>query len=1678
MALEDIVNKIVEFYHDLHDKYEDFIVQLEERGVPNPHVLVPLAALVILVAAAVLLAPILAPSTIKATYTIKDQSTLAAIEAATVVLFNNANNQTIGTQLTDASGSAVFLNVPERAEQRVEITAPNYVTLVQTLPAGTTQKQFLLQTNLASLKKVLVNVNDENNRPVPNALVELASDTGTVSGVSGADGRAEIPTRTIPLIATIRVSSASFASEEQSFLGADLSTGAVTIILKSKDAGKDPTLAEKGTLSVVVSDFASGQPVRALVSILAEGSLSEIASAYSGASDGIAAFDKISFGTKFIINVKDPSAKYADYSSQDAIEFSKDATTARVLLRPRSAGGPQETVISVKDKDGAGIVDATVNVFDRSSGKLLSGNLKTDASGITRFNAAQALPLYITAQKIPAGPEEKLLLPGFVFAVAGEPRTITLQDAVEGGTASVRVEVTGPDGLPASDAAVSLFARGGRLDGFFLAGASTGADGVIIFPMPITLEGDSYNVFAKATRKELAGESDAVSAALETPTLSVLIKPVEVEFSVKTIDFVSKTAVAAQVSVFAGNTLIGSCSTSSTPACKIKAPAGVAFNIVANAPGFLTYTSAQETLAATDHKEFNAPLYPLSAATQTSITFEGLFNDKGLVREVSNADRYKAKFLVTTPSADVSGFYIRIGSAANVKDDVAGISDFDRVVTPTVYTSLSYTPEQQCAGDVPKGELAGLVKAVEFQFPKGYTGTREVAVTIETSKNITAGSTLDISYRAYSLAAQAASIFPAEPTALNVLVAKLTAGQKIVQQDFCNTPVKTEKLAVSKIPMQCDAATGICARVWFQDPLTNKIYSDAATTTLGGTLNANIEVISEKSNVDVVKLSTSHFTLIRSTELSSASLQEQAPLVIPIAAAPGKKTGVTLQLRASKTGSAAPLAFIFEPQASQSSFTVNKLASVTGTNTFTVEVAPSFVYAAEGKRNINLRVRDRLGQDVKDATVELYDCDAAPLDGQIITVTGDGSRGKGDNANYLATITPVAVGDIGVRVSGEGYRTFDECIIPVRARNFLSVTPESLVFDGDSSQIKDAQTITVSNLLGTEARVSATVRCLNPSTIGGAPVGNALRVFPLSCKLKANGDCQFNIALKQNVSANTLCTVVFNARAGIQAQTEEEVNVQVNARCPNCPVYLQGVPQGAASLPARISLFASPFSPLSQAVFQINLGAQPKCAIEGLQPIPPYGAPYAGFQSGVGFSASPFAQVQYPTTQGLPAACSYPALCYNPQGCQLCANPPLYAQDPYPPGCKLADVCRGPQSCGMCQGASSLYRSNYAPNAYAGANQFSGFPLASPYYGASQYHNYAVFSEGAYGYSPSWFGIDSPVTIDECSSTGLAVSTHFIQGPPVSMSARIVITLPDGTQNRIPVQVIAQPPLIQGQNYNPTEREWLESFRDEITIEVPYSLKGEYEIAAGNTDVESPLCTLRNLQSIASRPGDSIEKIACSNVGVRISYDFSSLSGKSFDEIRTEIAKKKASMEVRSTRAAFTKTTKINFAFPFKTPTMSAFIEYRIGNTSIDPMINKNGLLAGTFDPVKIGNGKTILALSWTFPDGDDSSKRRFDIVKGLAPTGTLFRSTDALPEIKDLLRTTQVGEHLEINELGMPYVQGQNCRAENPCIYWIVMHAYAKDGTEIPNLPFQKMQVVQVGSDDAKESGEFFTVG
>lgn len=1279
--------------------------QLEEKGIPQPRLLVPAAALAVLAVILLVAVPALLPSDVTVKFTLQSAAGQPVPNAALTLLAG----QKEFSATSDASGQVTFKGVPPNQKLQLRISASGYVAETKRIGYGDERVTLTALEQPPSEISFSAQVLTDQRMPVEAASVRFTTDDGDSQlGVTDTYGEAKARMSDTQRV-SVEVSKDGYKSQRRSVILADQKT--VEIVLE-KSAEPTPTDVPPGTQSVLVSvSDEKGSPVRGVsVQLLDEQTQSVIRAGTTDAS-GESRLDRINPNQAFIVSVNDPKDRYYPYSSPYALVPGAEPVTIVLNAAPES----DQLVITIKDKAGNAVSDATVTAYDPRRKSYLS-SIDSDASGraALTLDVAEA---YVTVYHDGFNP--------VALSVRNkETRSVVLESS-EGKTVAVRVTVQ-KNLEPAPEAQVQLYSA----DGFPLGLPSqyTAADGTASFDVPRSASA----IHAKASLEASVGESDRAVPQADLEWVIHLLPP-KVPFRVRVTDAVSQKPVNGATVRFVTHAEKLTCKTQEG-ACQADVPTETEFHLVVDSPAYLPYQSATQLVGPNEARvQYEAKLYPKSLTQSATVQFQGFFTPSGqLLRETANAQPVQARFLVSLPSAtadDRGRFSVRLAESPAPVASITAVDGTDVFFTGSDPTTACNPPESDNNSEF--GQWA------VFEFSKGFSGTQQVSVDFLTTPDAKAPAALWIQYDLHGLRSGVPFVHPLDVEKLQ----QLTALSSVSESDFCGQKSASVRLPISRDVMTCQDQ--YCSKAVFVTS-DGRRFTSSASLPAGQAFGLDLDLIGLQAGISQVQISAPSSVQLLSLQVvgSAADTLTQSNLesadapnsvTVSLQAAKNEKVRLHLDARAVRASALAEISIQLD-DADGGQATIVRNIVITGTNRFTV--APSSASLEAGlSENLRVTVKDQFNKPVTDASVELYECDGSPINGQAIPLVG------GSGGAYSVKVQPSSIGTLGIRVSQPQFVTYEECVLPVRAVDFLVTEPESVLFKGDTQKETVTESITLSSLLDVKSKVTSTVKCtdangtdapapftLSPKSLtlkdtATVKLQSNLQAFKGRCDVtfvaKINKDnmaaslVSVDIELKGPPAAHQLCPT---AQAGVKCLSASEATP---LRCTKTSFLCEDTAQscyqcnlGPQTLPGQISLSVSNYQSDATQTYAIALEDNPEeCRVEGFTNNPST-APY-GYNN-------PYGTNPYGYSTGYSAPNSYYG--YRPN------TYTPYASNPY----------QTPGACMPYTGSypyGSTYSPTYAsayPNGYAANNPYAGGAYSGTYPGGAVNPAYAGAYPGAY----------------------------------------------------------------------------------------------------------------------------------------------------------------------------------------------------------------------------------------------------------------------------------------------------------------------------------------------------------
>ncbi len=1284
---------------------------LEEKGVPQPRLVVPAAVILVLAALLLFAVPtILSPSDATVQFTLSGADGKPVPNARVTLVAG----QKEFTATSDAAGLVIFEKVPPNQKLQLRISAPGHPDETPRITYETTSVRLNAlpaPTEITFSAQVFT----DERVPIESAIVRFSPDAGSSqTDVTDAFGEAKVRLSDTSRV-VVEVTREGYKTERKSVILADQKT--VEILLQ-KSADVTPTLQPPAAQSVLirVSDQ-SGSAVRGVsVRLIDSDTQTPFRMATTDAS-GDARLDRVDPNKAFTVSIEDPQDRYYAFAS----DFPTTASSDPILITLNAAPVNDQLVILVKDKSGNPVTDATITAYDASKKTYLVA-VATDSSGRAALTV-DASPVRVT-----------LYAPGFLpkslTAKNKEQRTEVLESA-EGKTVSIKVLVQ-KHLDPAPDAEVQLYSA----DGFVLGVPAqfTGADGSAIFDAPKS----SNALYAQATLGSSIGSSDRAVPQSDIEWTITLLPP-KIPYKVTVRDAVSDKPVNDATVRFVTTTEKTTCKTKEG-ACQVNVPAESEFRIVVEHPAYLAYQSASQ-LVSSDQKTpgHSVRLYPKALTQNAVVQFQGFYTSDGqLLREAQNAQVVSSRFLVSLPTAsasDTSRFAVWIAPTP------APLAVITRVDGPAVfYTGTD--PATACNPPLSDNN-SEFGQWVVFEFPKGFSGTQQVTVDYFVLGDAKPPAALSIQYNLHGLRKDVPFVFPADSEKLQQLLQQ----PSITESDFCGQKSVSQRLPIARDVLTCQEA--YCSKAVFvtQDGLR---LPNSAQIPAGQTFGMDIELVGLQSGIHQVQITAPSSVQMLSlqvqgsanatqtrTDLATGDVPNTATLTVT--SARNEKIRLHLDARTVRAAALSEITITLEDaDGIQHSFT--RFLIITGTNRFTL--SPSLTELEVGlSQTLRVGVKDQFGKPVTDAVLELYECEGNPLNGQTLLST-DARSGS-----YSFKVQPSTIGIIGIRATQPQFQTAEECVLPVRAVDFLEAEPESFTLKGDTQKETITERITLTTLLAVKSKISSTVKCTDAN---GSDASAPFTLSPKTLTLKDSSTVQVQANLQQFKGR---CDITFLAKVNKDNAAADLVTVDIDLKGPPrpeqlCPTSQTGVRcmtateakdlrctknallctdagascyqcnLGPQTLPTSVSLSVSNYQSDASQTYAIALEEAPEeCRVEGFTNNPAY-APY-GYNN-------PYGTNPYGQQTGYAAPNSYYQ--YQPNPYTHHATNPYYS-----PGACM------PYSGGYAYGPTyaPTYSSAYpAGTGYPATGYVSGgYPAVNPYaggYPAGSGYVPGAYNPGAY----------------------------------------------------------------------------------------------------------------------------------------------------------------------------------------------------------------------------------------------------------------------------------------------------------------------------------------------------------
>lgn len=1188
-----------QYYEGFKEKYGSFCDSLSERGVPSPRVLVPVACLLLIVAIVFLAFPALGLQEREVTLTISDSQGYP-VSGAYVTLYD-AEEET-GTVATDSNGRASF--TAKSNELRVSVQASGFQSIEQKRVYEDASTISLTSLTPAS-RTVVIKVKDALGNDLQGAQVILSFDDGTArSGVTDAFGESSLSVQEpVADHATLKASKAGYLEAMESVYSSQMS-GVLIIELKAAEAE-----TEEGSAIVIVKDY-YGSPLGGLTVTLVDYYNEQgFRSGYTD-NEGTFVAEGLEVGRKYRVAVTDPRGDYVSYSSKE--HYSIEKQSSPVIVQLESSEGASDAIdLTVLNEDLNPVQGATVRVYEQLTARFLA-QAQSNAFGKAEVKVAKGKAFYVTVHKdgyLPARLESMQ---------AGDKESITLEREKTGNYIDVAIHCESAlTGEPVPNAAVELF----TFNGFPLGtpARQAGADGIAWVRVPSRINGEQYDFYAIATKDFWVGQTDAAVAS-EGLELYAMLQPTPGSVEVTMTDLLTEEAVdGASVELWAGGAFIASCD---LQPCEFQVAPEQEFYFKAEAPGYLDAETATQIVSPGESIEKEIQLYPLSLSSTAAIQLQGVYDSNGdLVQELSNAEDYEARFLVTIPSSGVEDAkaFFKLGVKPTSGEEELVFDSFDCPGSPGFEEGAYY--DESCSSTSFESESGG-AKWYSIQLPDGFVGTKEISLTIHAKPEAKAGSETLLQYRLNGYKAGVPFLSPVDEAALQELLGNASSNA------LCFAETHEKKLKVSSDPLVC--AQGACYRLYFESIDGTRRGRFNFKAEAGEEFYLSYEVLSLDSPVSSIAINAPDVIELESWLDDYASLEEYQHSAI---AGVGERTGGKARLLALRASNYAQLEFtIMFEDASEEPVTVPLFLEIEGSNEFEVLTSPDSLLAGL-EESVTVTVLDQFARPVEDASLTFFDCDGEPLNGQELDVLGDGSRNYGENGKYKARLEAATIGSIGLSVTRAGFKDYEDCAIEVNAANFIIVEPETLQMSGSSVEPGTlARQVSLISLLPIDSSVTTSVECYSSGSLTQGE--QAVYVAPQAFTLR--DDAIVQVFPIEGVTAKADCYVTFNARVNADNYATKTVLVSVDLQGPGTPLCPSpyscltqgeaearecslvesyacastsfGLPEqscfacetGPSTLPSSMSFTLSNTKPVETQNYLISLSASPEeCRIDG-----------------------------------------------------------------------------------------------------------------------------------------------------------------------------------------------------------------------------------------------------------------------------------------------------------------------------------------------------------------------------------------------------------------------------------------------------------------------------------------------
>ncbi|MFA4946464.1 MAG: hypothetical protein WC607_02915 [Candidatus Micrarchaeia archaeon] len=443
-----------------------------------------------------------------------------------------------------------------------------------------------------------------------------------------------------------------------------------------------------GSLNIIVRDN-QGKPASGVAKVYnAESSVLIKSVAVQGGSAVVA---NIEVDTEVFANFD--GTGYYPYSGDDnlkTIQPGQNSYLINVQLVQNASGNASanqslvETIIQVKDSNGAYLAGASVNVYERGSLTPVSADLVTGNNGEVVLALPGDQDYYASADK--AG-----YFRGYSGIFQGaDAVTITLSDYAEGESAALNITIIDEEtGVPMAGAGVALFTI---VSGEFRPLAdtkTTGLNGAALFEgLPRNL-----NVLISASKGSRSANVTVLTPSTQD-TLSVqLLIPLNPAYVIANAsNILTGAPLAASFQAVYGASVLDSCTAAAGASCVLEIAARRDVQLRAVAPGY----ELRETfvnLPAESEYHWTAELLESSVMNDSFVEFDGFYTVPGgqKTESLMLGHEYDARFWLVTDNASLSGLFFKVA------DEDAQEAWLTGVMPPAAIVKANYVPGPEFA---------------------------------------------------------------------------------------------------------------------------------------------------------------------------------------------------------------------------------------------------------------------------------------------------------------------------------------------------------------------------------------------------------------------------------------------------------------------------------------------------------------------------------------------------------------------------------------------------------------------------------------------------------------------------------------------------------------------------------------------------------------------------------------------------------------------------------------------------------------------------------------------------------------------------------------------------------------------------------------------------------------------